>query len=220
MWGTSWEQFGTKLDCYQIIRGLHNSSFWGIWGNNFKKVVSRVQQDRKLHIRRVITSWRLSHGPANSGPLRNRSGDVPQRIWHKPGNKWGRVPEWSSSWSRHLPQSNDVKLGPRRSAHGDMSSRGSHLLVPQYILGKGEKEPLYQSTAIAQWEYPCDDRSRPNFVGPSGVGIQQKFCTFPWQYQQNFQIAKIAHDNDAHVGREIWKDWAVRRYFPHEPQNS
>ena len=43
-------------------------------------------------------------------PLRNRSGDVPERIWHKPGNEWGRLPEWSSSWSEHLQKPDDTKV--------------------------------------------------------------------------------------------------------------
>ena len=47
---------------------------------------------------------------------------------------------------------------------------------PEYIFRKAEKEPFYQSTAIPQREYSCDDRGRPNFVGPPTVGKQQKFC--------------------------------------------
>ena len=34
--------------------------------------------------------------PANSGPLRSHSGDVPERIWHKPGNEW-----WQSESDPH-----------------------------------------------------------------------------------------------------------------------
>ena len=38
------------------------------------------------HLDRAIRRA-VSHEPANSGLLRNRSGDVPERIWHKPGNE-------------------------------------------------------------------------------------------------------------------------------------
>ena len=41
---------------------------------------------------------------------------------------------------------------------------------PSTSSGKRKKEPFYQSTAIPQREYPCDDRGRPNFVGPPTVG--------------------------------------------------
>ena len=33
-----------------------------------------------------------------------------------------------------------------------------------------------RSTAIPQWEFPCDDRSRPDVVGPTAVGRKQQFC--------------------------------------------
>ena len=42
--------------------------------------------------------------PVNSGPLRSRSGVVPERIWLKPGNEWGQLPEGTPSWSRHLSE--------------------------------------------------------------------------------------------------------------------
>ena len=35
----------------------------------------------------VLSRLDNSHDPANSGPLRKRSGDIPERIWHKPGNE-------------------------------------------------------------------------------------------------------------------------------------
>ena len=57
---------------------------------------------------------RLSHEPANSGPFRNHSGYVPERIYYEPGNEWGRLPEWSSSWSRHLWQPDKAKFWPKR----------------------------------------------------------------------------------------------------------
>ena len=85
-----------------------------IEGRDAKKLSQEFTRRKKPHSRRVSTSWWLSHEPANSGPLWNRSGDVSERIWHKPGNEWGRLPEWSPSWSRHLPQPDDAKLWPRR----------------------------------------------------------------------------------------------------------
>ena len=45
--------------------------------------------------------------------IQGRSGDVPERIWRKPGNELGRLPEWSSSWSRHLSEPDDTQLWPR-----------------------------------------------------------------------------------------------------------
>ena len=55
----------------------------------------------------VLTTF---YEPPISGPIQNSSGDVPEHIRHKPGNEWGRRPDWSSSWSRHLPQPDDTKL--------------------------------------------------------------------------------------------------------------
>ena len=46
--------------------------------------------------------------------LPGHSGDIPERVKHKPGNERGRLPEWSSSWSGPLPRSDDTKLWPRR----------------------------------------------------------------------------------------------------------
>ena len=58
----------------------------------------------------------------NSGPeaghytyaFRNRSGNIPEHKRGKPGNEWGRLPDWSSSWSRHLPRTDYTKLRPKR----------------------------------------------------------------------------------------------------------
>ena len=79
-----------------------------------KKLLQQFSQNRKPPTRRTSTTWRLSHEPATSGPLRNRSGGVPERIKYKPGNEWGPLAEWSYSWSRHLPQPDDGKLWRRR----------------------------------------------------------------------------------------------------------
>ena len=52
--------------------------------------------------------------PATTGTLRNHSGALPERIKYKPGNQWGRLPEWSSSWSGLLPRTDDTKRWPRK----------------------------------------------------------------------------------------------------------
>ena len=46
--------------------------------------------------------------------LQGHSGGLSEPVKYKPGNEWGRLPEWSSSWSRPLPRSDDAKLWPRR----------------------------------------------------------------------------------------------------------
>ena len=38
-----------------------------------------------MHTRRISPSRQFSHEPVNSGPLRNRSGDVPEHLLYKPG---------------------------------------------------------------------------------------------------------------------------------------
>ena len=47
------------------------------------------------------------------------------------------------------------------------------------------------------------------FSGLSVSGKQQQFCKLSYQYEKNFQIAKVAHHNDAHIGREIREVRAV-----------
>ena len=73
--------------------------------------ISRTE-NRFLGALSQLPNWWVPSEPANSGPL--RIGDVPERTWHKPENKWGWLPEWSSSWSKHLSQSDYTKLWPRR----------------------------------------------------------------------------------------------------------
>ena len=69
-----------------------------------------------------------------SRPLRHRSGGGPVRIRHKPGNKRGRLPEWSSSWSRYLPEPDDTKLWPRRwTPHSDEFTRKSSTAPPVHL---------------------------------------------------------------------------------------
>ena len=59
----------------------------------------------------------------DTNALQNRSGNIPEHKHGKPGNEWGRFPEWSSSWSRHLPQPDCTKIWPRNwPRHGDKVS--------------------------------------------------------------------------------------------------
>ena len=53
-----------------------------------------------------------THSGTVSGTFRNRSGNIPEHKRRKPGNEWGRLPEWSSSWSRHLPRPDYTKFWP------------------------------------------------------------------------------------------------------------
>ena len=46
--------------------------------------------------------------------ITTHSRTVPEHKRGKPGNEWGRLPEWSSSWSRHLPRPDYTKLRPKR----------------------------------------------------------------------------------------------------------
>ena len=48
----------------------------------------------------------------NTGLLRIRSEDSPERPWNKPGNECGRFLELSSSWSERLSEPKYTKLWP------------------------------------------------------------------------------------------------------------
>ena len=85
-----------------------------IEGRVTKKLSQELSRTKKPQFRRAIPSWRLSQEPAKSGPLPNRSGDVPECIWQKPGNAWGPSPKWSSSWSRYLSELDYTQPRPRR----------------------------------------------------------------------------------------------------------
>ena len=61
-----------------------NQVFQEIEGRVREKLSHEFSTTKKPPIRRVITSWRLSHEHTNSGPLRNRSADVPRIKWYKP----------------------------------------------------------------------------------------------------------------------------------------
>ena len=119
--GATWHKTQALLD--QIAGGLHNSSFRGNWGKGHKKVVKGVQQNRKPHPRCTSAARRFSYEPTTTRWLRNHSGAHPERIRYKPGNEWGRLPEWSSSWSKSLPRSEGTKLWHRKGLwHGDRSN--------------------------------------------------------------------------------------------------
>ena len=47
------------------------------------------QEYSRPHFRSAILFRGLSSEPTNSGPIRNRSGDVPEHTTYKPGNEWG-----------------------------------------------------------------------------------------------------------------------------------
>ena len=92
--------------------------------------------------------------------LQGHSGGLSEPIEYKPGNEWGRLPEWSSSWSRPLPQPDYAKLWPSRGPwHGDRSS-------------ERERERVF--AAITWWQEfrerehvsPRHDRSRKSHTAP------------------------------------------------------
>ena len=113
LWGESEEHFGTEHKCAQITGGFYHSSLWGNWGLSDKETVSRLQLDGKLHFRCTLPTWWVSSELANSGPIRIHSGDILERTWHTPGNEWGQLPEWSSSWSEGLSEPNHANFWPR-----------------------------------------------------------------------------------------------------------
>ena len=99
--------------CYQITRGLYHAGFRGNRRKSNKEALTGVQKDEELLFRRSLPAWQVSSEPANSRPLRICSGDVPERIWHKPRKEWGRLSEWSSSWSKGLSEPEYAKFWPR-----------------------------------------------------------------------------------------------------------
>ena len=76
------------------------------------KLAAVTRETQEEHPRQMLT-----HSGIVPGTSRNTN-------LEKPGNEWGRLPEWSSSWSRPLPQPDYTKLWPRSwSWHGDRSYR-------------------------------------------------------------------------------------------------
>ena len=95
----------TRNISYKFLRRLKAES---------QKTVPGVQQDRVPHFGCSVWSRRISLEPTDTDALRNRSGNIPEHKRGKPENEWGRLPDWASSWSRHLPQPDYTKLWPRR----------------------------------------------------------------------------------------------------------
>ena len=141
LWGTSqeriMERFRNPLKIwFRIQYGIHTDT---------PIILRIVPVQRHASYSFHPCKRRLSHEPANSGQIRNNSGDVPECIWYKPGNEWGRLPEWSSSWSRHLRQPDDTKLWPKGSPW--------HLLSQVSVLGG-----LF--TFVWVWQNSCAGRVR------------------------------------------------------------
>ena len=78
-----------------------------------KKVLQGVQYDRELHFRCSIATWWVFSQPANTGPLRIRPRDIPERIWHKPRIESWQLLVWSSFWRKRLSESDYAKFWPR-----------------------------------------------------------------------------------------------------------
>ena len=96
------------------------------------------------------------------------------------GSEWGRLPECSSSWSRHLPRPYYTKLWPKRlSWHGDMSYRRNSSLSSHGGRSYGRnsslswhgdrssgRDPLSprhgdrRFISVAQWPWHSDSSSR------------------------------------------------------------
>ena len=113
---------------------------------------------------------RLSHEPANSGQIRNHSGDVPERIQYKPGNEWGRLLEWSSSWSRRLRQPDDVKVWPKKSPwHGDRSYR-TDTQWPKRSPWHGDRSSKRESLWPWHGERSAERESVPTWLGDRSSG--------------------------------------------------
>ena len=66
------------------------------------------------------------------------------------------------------------KTGNRPNMVTGATEQGVHEEVtycaPSTFSGKQKKKKFYQSAANPHRKHPCDDRSKPNFVGPSAVG--------------------------------------------------
>ena len=114
----SWQPLQEKYKIKILGTASHetrpeHTSFWGDWKQSHWKTVPEVQLDRVPHFGRSVLITRISLEPTDTDAFRNRSGNIPERKCGKPGNEWGRLPEWSSSSSRHLPQRDYTKLWPR-----------------------------------------------------------------------------------------------------------
>ena len=91
------------------------------------------------------------------------------------------------------------------------------------FLGKTKKGALHKLAANLQWKHPCDQKNRPDFIGPPAVGEQKQFRLLQLQHQQSVKTAQILHDNDAHFRleiEEIKKYWTLWRSVLDKSQNA
>ena len=65
-----------------------------------------------------------------------------------------------------------------QSSHDESNSTRNSLLLPYYFVRQTEEGALHKSTSISQWEYPCDNWNRPDFVGPPTIGDELQFSQF------------------------------------------
>ena len=203
LWGTFYEQLGTKLKCSHTRGRLHHSGFRKDWGRVTRKLSQKFSRKKN----RIIGALsRVEHFLMNM-LIHGYSGNVPETTFDAFSTTQGtrrRLPEWSSSWMRHPTESDDTKLWLTRWPwHRDRSPRRSHILLPQYIFRQAEKKSLYQSTETPKWKHSCDDRGRPILLALQQLAKKQQFNNFSWQQNWIFQVAKVGHHNDAHVLREI-----------------
>ena len=105
---------------------------------------------------------RISLEPTDNDAFRNCSGNIPEHKRGKPGNEWGRLPEWSSSWSRHLLRPDYPKLWPRRML---------------WQLFKSFIDTLYPKTSFLHYL---------QFLKEILLVVSQKF--FPFSHHQFFMI--------------------------------
>ena len=119
LWGTSQER---NMERFRNHSGTIPENPPKIWfriqygkHTDTPKILRLIPVQRHVPYSFYPCKRRLFHEPANSGQIRNHSGDVPERVQSKPGNEWGRLPEWSPSWSRRLWQPDDANFWPKRS---------------------------------------------------------------------------------------------------------
>ena len=78
------------------------------------KVTKKLSKEFSRTENRILGALARLDGFLMNPLLQGHSGGLSEPIEYKPGNEWGRLPEWSSSWSGPLPQPDYAKLWPRR----------------------------------------------------------------------------------------------------------
>ena len=75
-----------------------------------------------------------------------------------------------------------VTGGPEEIRHNPHTMTATQeeipFLLPNYFIRPTEEGAFHKSTSIPQWGYPCDNWSRPDFVGPSTIGHELQFSRF------------------------------------------